>query len=257
MYLVDTPGLEDHVEYRSNIARDYIKQSDWVIACFALEDSSKVSEFKTLTSIRSNKNNNPEKIFIVATKKDQVTGGDVNAKKEEFLNRLKEEYEKCDIDKDLAVSRFSMISANCHIYCKSFTEHKQLNDDQRIQFNKMLCELDMTQNDLCEGDKLRKVLDYAGVDNLFKKMNDCVIRRKRKDILEEIERNYYQTMKNINTIVSERIEKTDEQLKSYISDNKKSEDDLKVLKEERIKFKKRMKRINELKENLEVETETD
>lgn len=257
VYLVDTPGLSDPVKYRSEITRRYISKSDWIIACLTLENLSGIEEFKKLTSIRSNKNNSYDKIFIVATKKDQLSGDNVKAKKEEFLNRLKEEYEKCSVDKELAVSRFSLISANCHIYCKSLMENKPLDDTQRREFRKILCELDMTTSDLCEGDKIREVLDYAGVDNLFEKMDRCVIRRKREDILKEIERNYYRTMKDINNITSENIVKTEEQLKSYILDNEMSEDELKTLKEARKKLKRRMRKIEEFKENLEVEIETD
>lgn len=257
VYLVDTPGLSDPVKYRSNITRRYIAKSDWVIACFTLEGSSGINEFKTLTSIRSNKNNDADKIFIVATKKDQLSEKDAEAKKEEFLNRLKEEYEKYDVDENLAVSRFSLISANCHIYCKAFTENKPLDDIQKKAFNKILCELDMNTSNLCEGDKVREVLDYAGVDNLFEKMDKCVISRKREDILKEIERSYYRTMKEINKIASENIEKTEEKLNLYISDNEMSEREIDDLKEKRKELKKLKKQIEELKENLEVEVETD
>lgn len=257
VYLVDTPGLSDPVKYRSEITRRYISKSDWVIACFTLESSSGIEEFKTLTSIRSNKNNDADKIFIVATKKDQLSGDDAKAKKEEFLNRLKEEYEKCNVDKELAVSRFSLISANCHIYCKSLTENKPLDDTQKRAFKKILCEFDMDTNSLCDGDNVRKVLDYAGVDNLFEKMDKCVISRKREDILKEIERSYYRTMKEINKIASENIEKTEEKLNLYISDNEMSEREIDDLKEKRKELKKLKKQIEELKENLEVEAETD
>lgn len=257
VYLVDTPGLEDHVEYRSKIARDYIKKSDWVIACFKLDNASEINVLKTLTSIRSNKNNDVDKIFIVATKRDQLSESEANKKIKESLNILSADYEKCGIDTSLAVSRFSSISANCHIYCKSFMENKPLDNEQKRDFRGILCKLDMDMNDLYEADKVRKVLDYAGVDNLFEKMDKCVIRRKRDDILKEIEKNYYKTMEEINKIASENIVKTEEQLKSYISDNETSEDDLKTLKEARINLKKRMRHIEEFKENLEVEIETD
>lgn len=257
VYLVDTPGLEDHVEYRSKIARNYIRESDWVIACFKLDNASEINVLKTLTSIRSNKNNDVDKIFIVATKKDQLSENEANEKIKESLNILSADYEKCGIDTSLAINRFSSISANCHIYCKSLMENTLDNEQKRDFRGILLSKLDMDINDLYEADKVRKVLDYAGVDNLFEKMDKLVIRGKRKYILEKIQRNYYQTMKDINKIASENIVKTEEQLKSYISDNEMSEDDLKTLKEARKNLKKRMRQIEEFKENLEVEIEND
>ncbi len=253
IYLVDTPGLNDPVKYRSEITKKYIAKADWVIACTVVESLSDIDTFKTLTSIRSHKNNDVEKIFIVANKKDQLSERDVKEKINEFLKRLKEEYKKNNWNEELAVSRFSVISAECHKSIKYFQRGKELEKEQRKVLQKVLIELDIDiEAGLLEKENVDRVINYSGVENLFNKMNMCAIRRKREDILYEIERSYYETMKIINAIAGDDMQKISAEIKQYASDSATTEQEINDLKEKNKQLMFIQKAIERLKENLEL-----
>lgn len=68
---VDTPGLSDPVEYRSQISRDYIRKANAVIVCI---DAQKIQrpEIETLSSVFSFSEHKKDKVFVVATHWDKL-----------------------------------------------------------------------------------------------------------------------------------------------------------------------------------------
>lgn len=259
VYLVDTPGLNDPVKYRSEITRKYIKKADWVIACTVVENLSSTDTFRTLTSIRNNKNNDVEKIFIVANKKDQLPEEDEKKKADEFLKRLREEYKNNNWDEELAASRFSVISAVGHQCMRRLQKGEKLGSKQYKDFQKILIELgiDPMSAGALGKESVEKVINYAGVEHLFNQMKENVINRKRKEILGEIDRSYYQTMNKIRAIAEADIQKTDAELEQYISDTAVEEQEIDELKEKCKKMKVMQKAIEKIQEKLEIEIQAD
>lgn len=68
---VDTPGLSDPVEYRSQISRDYIRKANAVIVCI---DAQKIQrpEIETLSSVFAFSEHKKDKVFVVATHWDKL-----------------------------------------------------------------------------------------------------------------------------------------------------------------------------------------
>ena len=66
---VDTPGLQDRVQYRSDITTNYIKSADAVFVCV---EAKKIEspEIDTISSVLSISSNRKEKVYIVATQWD-------------------------------------------------------------------------------------------------------------------------------------------------------------------------------------------
>ncbi|MFQ9126988.1 MAG: hypothetical protein ACLR4Z_09665 [Butyricicoccaceae bacterium] len=69
--LADTPGLNDAVEYRSNITKDYIDRANAVFVCVKADRLSG-QELATIYGVFSNARYNPEKIYIIATQQDSL-----------------------------------------------------------------------------------------------------------------------------------------------------------------------------------------
>lgn len=69
--LVDTPGLDDVVEYRSNITRDYIDRANAVLVCIK-SDALTGQEMATIYSVFANTRYNPGKVYIIATQIDTL-----------------------------------------------------------------------------------------------------------------------------------------------------------------------------------------
>lgn len=88
--LVDTPGLDDVVEYRSNITRDYIDRANAVLVCVKA-DALTGQEMATIYSVFANTRYNPEKVYIIATQVDTLNRPRENWKdqQEEWLKYLK------------------------------------------------------------------------------------------------------------------------------------------------------------------------
>lgn len=88
--LVDTPGLDDVVEYRSNITREYIDRANAVLVCVKA-DALTGPEMATIYSVFSNTRYNPEKVYIIATQLDTINRPKEGwiAQQEEWLKYLK------------------------------------------------------------------------------------------------------------------------------------------------------------------------
>ncbi len=80
--LVDTPGLDDIVEYRSNITRDYIDRANAVLVCVKA-DALTGQEMHMIYSVFSNVRYHPEKVFIIATQLDTLNRPEENWKLQE------------------------------------------------------------------------------------------------------------------------------------------------------------------------------
>lgn len=69
--LVDTPGLDDVVEYRSDITRKYIDRANAVLVCVRSEALTG-QELQTILRVFTNARNNVGKVYIIATKIDTL-----------------------------------------------------------------------------------------------------------------------------------------------------------------------------------------
>lgn len=87
---VDTPGLDDVVDFRSNITRQYIDSANAVIVCVK-SDSLRSDELLTISRVFANTRNNPEKVFVVGTQVDSLNNpkDDWNKQKDEWIKYLK------------------------------------------------------------------------------------------------------------------------------------------------------------------------
>lgn len=88
--LVDTPGLDDIVEYRSDITRNYIDRANAVLVCVK-SDALTGQEMATIYSVFSNTRYNPGKVYIIATQLDTLNRPKQNwtDQREEWLKHLK------------------------------------------------------------------------------------------------------------------------------------------------------------------------
>ena len=136
---------------------------------------------------------------------------------------------------------------------------EKLGSKQYKDFQKILIELgiDPMSAGALGKESVEKVINYAGVEHLFNQMKENVINRKRKEILGEIDRSYYQTMNKIRAIAEADIQKTDAELEQYISDTAVEEQEIDELKEKCKKMKVMQKAIEKIQEKLEIEIQAD
>lgn len=251
VFLVDTPGLSDPVSYRSNITRHYIKKSDWVLACISGENLSCQPEFSFLSKVIANKGGDVSKIFVVATKKDMLTNSEGKKKEKEFLNRLGELYGK----ENMAVSRFAFIAAEVHLWTYLIMQGIELEKEEKKKFRKALLEIDEDLEISDVNRKFDEILKYAGVNDLFKRINDVVLVNRRKYILEMIIDDYNQCMRIINEKASSCIDKNMEYLSQLSEDREDDKNQIEKLEECIHDIEVLEQKLKRIRSDLEIQIE--
>lgn len=249
IYLVDTPGLSDPVRYRSDITRRYIKESDWILACIVGENLSQQPEFGFLSKVKDNKGGDVSKIFVVATKKDMLDEEtESEKKKKEFLVRLGELYQ----NKLLAISRFSFVAAECHMLTNKVMMGEELAKAEKKKLNKALMNIDVDIEDLCDLDARNKALEYAGINDLFSRIDQIVIKNKRALMVDAILKDYNSCMRVINECSNDVIDYYEEKLGTLTSDTNSDQETIKQLKENNDKICHLRNKISVARDKLET-----
>lgn len=249
VFLVDTPGLSDPVRYRSDITRRYIKRSDWILACITGENLSCQPEFNFLSKVISNKGGDVSKVFVVATKKDMLTNAEGEKKEKEFLIRLGELYN----NDSMAVSRFAFVAAEVHLMTTQVIQGINLEPEEKKKFRKALLEID---EDLEFSDVSRKaddILKYAGVNDLFDRINKVVLLNRRNFIVNGIINDYIKCMKVINENAALYLDDSKAYLKKLTEDREYDQSQIEEIEQSNRDIEILQGKIREIRRNLEIE----
>lgn len=249
VFLVDTPGLSDPVQYRSNITRKYIKNADWILACITGENLSCQPEFNFLSKVIANKGNDVSKIFVVATKKDMLTNEAGEKKVKEFLIRLGELYD----NESMAVSRFSFIAAEMHLMTLQVLNGIDLEKEDKKKFKKALLEIDEDLEFSDVNTKSDEILKYAGVNELFHKIDKFVLQNKRKYIIDVITNDYISCMKVINDNASIYLDDMKQFLKQLTENREYEKDQIEELEQGNADLEELLVKVKEVRNKLERE----
>lgn len=249
VFLVDTPGLSDPVRYRSDITRRYIKRSDWILACITGENLSCQPEFNFLSKVIANKGGDVSKVFVVATKKDMLTNSEGEKKEKEFLIRLGELYN----NDSMAVSRFAFVAAEVHLMTTQVIQGIALEPEEKKKFKKALLEID---EDLEFSDVSRKaddILKYAGVNDLFERINKVVLLNRRNYIVNGIVNDYIRCMKVINENAALYLDDSKAYLKKLTEDREYDQSQIEEIEQNNRDIEVLQGKIKEIRRNLEIE----
>ncbi|MDY5185513.1 hypothetical protein [Helicobacter trogontum] len=106
---VDTPGLDDPVDYRSKVTRDYIDRANAVIVCVQAKTLT-AKEVDTIYRIFDNTRGKPEKVYVLGTQYDTPNNPlkDWEQQKQSWIKYL-----SSDRDKD--ITQFTKIQAEKNI----------------------------------------------------------------------------------------------------------------------------------------------
>lgn len=252
VFLVDTPGLSDPVAYRSEITQNYIKKADWILACISGENLSGQPEFRFLSSVSSYKGGNTNKIFVVATKKDMLSTKEITSKANEFLIRLGELYGS----PSMAASRFFFIAAETHLLTLQMLHGIELDEDDTEKFQKALfgiVGLEVSNYPAVVTIKKDEILKYAGINDLFRKVNEDVLKNKRAYIINMILQDYNYCMKLINDSASTYLTDTEQILKKLTNDREYDQNQLEELQQDNYDLTQLLRQVNIIRNKLDNE----
>lgn len=239
--LVDTPGLDDAVDYRSDITRQYIDRANAVLVCVK-SDALSGPELATIYSVFANTRYNPEKVYIIATQIDTLNRPIENWKlqQEEWIKFLKGKgaYESID----LAQKNLISVSAYMYTLLKEIDSLEE-NDDKYWDLNSCLTKLRIKMENINE--HYRAMIDYTNIDLLKGRIQTEIVSNYKKLLLEDIigaynlcKESIEETMKRIKDVQNEIIET--------------SQGDLEEMKKRQQKYVEKYKATEADKEKMET-----
>lgn len=195
--LVDTPGLNDIIDYRSKITRDYIDSANAVLICVNAK-TLRNEEMLTIARVFSKARYKKDKIYVLGTQIDTMNSfKDWLTQREDWLKILKrKEYFE---DKDKAEKH--LIGVSSYAYSKAVTIKTELTEDDIWDLNelklisreeakesrKLVGEGLYTKEMVCE--LKERIIDYSKIEllreiiqiELLKDFNDSLV----KDFVEK------------------------------------------------------------------------
>ena len=182
--LVDTPGLNDAVEYRSNITKDYIDRANAVFVCVKADRLSG-QELSTIYGVFSNARYNPEKVYIIATQQDSLNDPVEDWKKQRrvWLDFLKEK--ACY--GEAALAEHNLIATSGYFYTL-LHNMETLEKARQFQLYASAMKFQCMPGDIAE--RYEELLDFTGIERLKRKMDSEIIEKYRELLCDDIKNGY-------------------------------------------------------------------
>ena len=252
--IVDTPGLDDVVDYRSKITRDYIKRANAVIVCV---DSSSLrnDEYVTITKVFENIGDDFYKVMILGTQIDNKNNPKEAWEKqiEEWKKYLRDNYKNEDLLKN------NIIGVSSYVYSKviELENGKECDEDGKIAIYKLAKSYGIGLKDWQDSNLIIKnsenIKDLTNIKKVNSIMHRDIISKGEEEVKKDLERGYLSMITNISN-KAESIKNTNSESKKTLDMTKAEQENFKHMKNKEIEeIEKAMKGLNEAFENIKTE----
>lgn len=247
---VDTPGLDDAVEYRSNVTKEYINRANAVLVCV---NSSALtnSELKNIFRIFDNTGGKPEKVYVLGTKFELLNHPDTDwiKQKEEWSKYLSSSdiEERTKYTKELAEKNIIRVSGGVALSCELFKQGTLPDSDPEHTLDKEslenVCFKKFRSADIAAN--LNNLLEFSNVETIHTRIKDDILDKVQKEIIDDANRSYKALYKELENYFESRYESSKE---SYLV----SKEGLDAIND---RIKKQESELNELaKQKAELES---
>lgn len=255
--IVDTPGLDDVVDYRSKITRDYIKRANAVIVCV---DSSSLrnDEYLTITKVFENIGYDFYKVMILGTQIDNRN----NPKKdweekqiEEWKKYLRDKYKNEDLLKN------NIIGVSSYVYSKviELENGEKCEEDAILQIYKLaksygidlnLQDPNLNNNIIKNSNPIRDLTNIQKVNSI---MHRDIISKGEEEVIKDLEKRYLSMITNISN-KAESIKNTNSESKKTLDMTKAEQENFRIKKNKEIEeIEKAMNGLNKSFEKIKEE----
>jgi|Wag4MinimDraft_17_1082658.scaffolds.fasta_scaffold00163_6 predicted GTPase len=243
---IDTPGLNDPVEYRSKITREYIDKANAVLVCIQA-DAMTGQELSTIYRVFSNTAHNPAKVYIIGTKLDNLNKPltDWKEQKSEWLKRLEED--ACYGDQELAKN--NLLSASAYMY-NMLSQYDDLGEEI-IDYELEPIAKKFRIKDI--EDNLNELFELTNITKIKNKIKNEIISKHEIIFLNDLEEHYenikfdlINTFKNIKNENKELLQFADEDIKEIKNKKMESLNRLKESKQEKEELEQTLREIKDL-----------
>lgn len=257
--IVDTPGLDDVVDYRSKITRDYIKRANAVIVCV---DSSRLQgkEYTTITQVFENIGDDFYKVMILGTRIDTNNNPKEAWEKqiEEWKKYLKENYKDADLLKNNIIGVSSYVFSNL-----IELENTGKCDNEAIGDIKKLAEsygikvsYEENGNIIIDRNLIIKnsenIKDLTNIKKVKSLMNK-IIANGEEEVIKDLEKRYLSMITNISN-KAKSIKNTNSESKKTLDMTKAEQENFRIKKNKEIEeIEKAMNGLNKSFEKIKEE----
>lgn len=237
--LVDTPGLDDVVEYRSNITREYIDRANAVLICVKA-DALTGPEMATIYSVFSNTRYKPEKVYIIATQLDTLNRPEENWREQrmEWIKHLKGP--AAYGDRELAEKNLVPVSAYLYTLVRE-SQSLPETDGRMMELQVSLFKLQCKSID----EDYKRIMDFIGIKYLKYKLQTEIVDQYKKMLIEDISESYEIIRKEIK-VAMKNIKDSQKQMIQIVLGN------LEEIRKEREKKDKEYQAAKADKEELDL-----
>lgn len=252
--IVDTPGLDDVVDYRSKITRDYIKRANAVIVCV---DSSSLrnDKYVTITRVFENIGDDFYKVMILGTQIDNKNNPKEAWEKqiEEWKKYLRDNYKNEDLLKN------NIIGVSSYVYSKviELENGKECDEDGKIAIYKLAKSYGIGLKDWQDSNLIIKnsenIKDLTNIKKVNSIMHRDIISKGEEEVIKDLEKRYLSMITNISN-KAKSIKNTNSESKKTLDMTKAEQENFRIKKNKEIEeIEKAMEGLNEAFENIKTE----
>ncbi len=228
--LIDTPGLDDVVEFRSNITRDYINRANAVLMCVKA-DKLTGGEHITLQNVFTNTFKHPEKVYVIATQLDtlnkpQTQWIEMQAEWTKYL-----EGEKYYRSVELVQKNVVPVSAYLYRLLKKYRDNT-ISEDDEFELSAILNKFRIREKEL--DSRFKELENFANIKFLYAKIQNEIVTKYKKYLIDDIIASYESHQNSIKNIIGKK--KQDQE--KVIADSQKNIEEIR---------RERDKKIEEMK----------
>ncbi len=254
--IVDTPGLDDVVDYRSNITKKYIKRANAVIVCVDATNLRK-DEYLTITKVFENVGDDKYKVMILGTKIDEKNNPKENWEKQskEWKKYLEDNYN----DENLLNNNIIGVSSFVFSNLIELENGRECDEDTILSIYKLAKSygIDLSLQDPNLNNNIIKnsnyIRDFTNIEKVNSLMKGNIISKGTEIAMKDLESKY----SNMITNISERaktIKDSNSQSRASLDMDRKQQEEFKLMKNKEIEeIQKAMNGLNEAFENIKTE----
>lgn len=232
--IVDTPGLDDVVDYRSKITKDYIKRANAIIVCV---DSSSLrnDEYLTITKVFENIGDDFYKVMILGTQIDNKNNPKEAWEKqiEEWKKYLRDNYKNEDLLKN------NIIGVSSYVYSKviELENGKECDEDGKIAIYKLAKSYGIGLKDWQDSNLIIKnsenIKDLTNIKKVNSIMHRDIISKGEEEVKKDLERRYLSMITNISN-KAKSIKDSNSQSRASLDMDRKQQEEFKLMKNKEI-----------------------
>ena len=245
--LVDTPGLNDVVDFRSQITRGYILRANAVFACVKA-DKLEGNVLQTLYRVFDNSRKNVEKIYVIATQLDTLNNPKEDWKKQkiEWTKYLKGK--NAYNDENLAWQNINSVSAYLYTLLREY-KNKNISVGSELYYKGLLASLFkfgyFDPSVLDKEETFSEIQELTQIKVLSDRLETEILAKHDEWLLGDIESRYEKCLNLIRDVVENQKSKQQEMIET----SQKSIEEIRAKRQEKEIGLKQARRDKDVLEN--------